>query len=165
MGHHQIIRLLGLIVSAVMLSACQHWLSRGELKAYQFYYKPGEQLIASYEKTDKKHTCAEKPSLFLVDTLFRPSTMVPSEQILNRFEYVCCATRSIRGSIVRQVMYEGRAILEDVSQHTFVPGTWAVNAYLKIPAEAKPGAYVFVLTVSADDNSIKKVFPFQIIEP
>jgi len=163
MGHHQITRLFILFLVSLSLSACQKVMSRGELMAYKWTHKPGEELVASYQETSAKHKCTDTPVVHLEGTLFKPDKMVPGAQILNRFVYASCAPEAISGLIVRQVKYNGKVVLEDVTPHNFVPGTWGVNAYLQIPSAAPPGAYVFVLTITAGDQAFRETFPFEVI--
>ncbi|WP_373501758.1 hypothetical protein [Desulfococcus sp.] len=165
MAHHQIVRVLMLFLMPLFLVACQKALLKTELSAYKLAYKPGEQLVASYEETKKKHRCAGNSSVYLEDSLFRPYKMVPGEQILTRFTYASCSAESISGTIVRQVTHKGKVVLKDTTRYTFVPGTWAVNAYIQIPPGASPGAYVFALTVKAGRQVFKETYSFQILQP
>ena len=165
MVRYQIIRLVLLLLVTASCLACQKVISRSELMAIKWTHKPGEQLVASYEKTQNKHGCTGDPMIYLEEALFRPSKMVPGAQILNRFIYASCSPESITGTISRQVIYNGKVVLRDFTNHTFVPGTWRVNAYIQIPPNAPPGAYIFKLTITAGKQNFDKTFPFQIIQP
>lgn len=165
MANHQIVRVSLLFLMALFLMACQKALLKTELEAYKLAYKPGEQLVASYEETKKKHRCAGNSVVYLEDSLFRPYKMVPGEQILTRFTYASCAAEIISGMIIRQVIHKGSVVLEDTTRYTFVPGTWAVNAYVQIPPGASLGAYVFKLIIRAGRHVFKETYSFQIIQP
>ena len=165
MAHNQIIRVLMLFLATFFLVACQKALIKTELAAYKLAYKPGEQLVAPCEETNRKHRCAGNTAVYLEDSLFRPYKMVPGEQILTSFTYASCSAESIFGTIIRQVIHNGKVVLKDTTRHTFVPGTWRVNAYIQIPSGASPGAYIFKLTIKAGRQVFKKTYSFQIIQP
>lgn len=165
MARHQVVRLLMLFLVSLFLMACQKALIKTELAAYKLTYKPGENLVASYEETNKKHRCAGKSTVYLEDSLFKPNKMIPGEQILTRFIYASCSAESISGVIIRQVVHNGSVVLQDTTRHMFVPGTWGVNAYIQIPPGAPPGAYIYLLTVKAGRQVFKETYPFQIIQP
>lgn len=164
MAHHQIIRWGLLVLAALSLTGCQKALLRAELEAYKLSYKPGEHLVASYEETRKRHPC-KRDVVYLKESFFRPYRMVAGEQILTRFVYASCAAGNIPGSIVRQVIHKGSVVLRDTTRHDFVPGTWGVNAYIQIPPEAAPGAYIFSVTITAGSQVFKETHSFQVIRP
>jgi len=165
-GHHKIVQLsISLLVLGVVLIGCQKMLRKTELAVYKLTYKPGEELVASYADTDKKHRCKGAASILLEDTTFSPAKVAAGEQILNRFVYACCAPRGVSGTITRQVLHEGKVILTDQTDFNFVPGTWAVTAYLQVPAIASPGAYVFELILQAGKQLLKETHPFQVLKP
>lgn len=165
MAHHKVTPLLILLLSILPLSACQQIVSNTQLQVLTLTHTPGEHLVASYEETDKKYNCFGNPVLHLVDSSFMPDKMVPGARILNTFSYASCAQKSIPGTIIRQVTHDDKVILQDVTQYIFVPGTWAVNAYLQIPPDAAPGAYVFVMNITAGRQEFKRIYPFQILTP
>jgi hypothetical protein len=144
---------------------CQKVIRKTELAVYKLTYKPGEELVASYADTDKKHRCKNAATVLLEDATFSPTKVAAGEQILNRFVYACCAARGVPGTITRQVLHEGEVILTDETDFNFVPGTWAVTAYVQVPPNATPGAYVFELILKADKQVVKETHPFQVLKP
>ncbi len=165
MDHHKVAVTLSILFLGVgLLVGCQKMLRQTELAVYKMTYKPGEELVASYEETDKKHRCKSGPSILLEGTTFSPMKVDAGEQILNRFVYACCAPRGVRGTITRQVLHDGEVVLTDDTDFNFVPGTWAVTAYLQVPPNAPPGAYVFELILKADKQEVKETHPFQVLK-
>jgi len=164
MAHHQIVRWGMLFLVTLAFTACQRTLLKAELETYKFAYKPGEHLEASYEVTKKRYPCVLNV-VYLKEFFFRPYKMVPGEQILTRFIYASCAAEDIRGTIVRQVIHNGKVMLRDTTHHHFVPGTWSVNAYIQIPPDAAPGAYIFSVNIAAGAQVFKGTHSFQVIQP
>lgn len=163
MGHHKIVQLSILFLVIGVLMGCQKMLRKTELAVYKLTYKPGEELVASYEETDKKHRCKSGPSILLEGSTFSPVKVAAGEQILNRFVYACCAPRGMRGTITRQVVHHGEVVLTDDTDFNFAPGTWAVTAYLQVPPNAPVGAYVFELILKADKQDLKETHAFQVL--
>ncbi len=163
MGYHKIISLAVATLLIVLLFGCGSVIRKTELAVYQLAYKPGEKIVASYEETDKSHNCEKNQRIFLEHSSLSPFKVAPGEQLLNRFIYASCYTKGVPGVIVRRVIYKGEVILEDETDYEFVPGTWAVAAYLKIPRDADPGAYIFEMDLKSGQQLIKKTFPFQIL--
>lgn len=163
MAHYQIIRWSLLLLAAASLSACQKALLKAELETYKLTYKPGQHLVAPYEETQGDRRC-RRDRIYLKESFFRPYKMVAGEQILTRFVYASCAPDNIPGTILRQVVHDGRPVLRDTTRHYFVPGTWAVNAYIQIPPDAPAGAYVFSVTITAGSRVFKETHSFQVIQ-
>ncbi|MGD9875144.1 hypothetical protein [Desulfococcus sp.] len=165
MAHHQIIRWAILFLALLSLTACQRALLKAQIETYKWTYKPGEHLVATYEETRKQYSCKNTTSVYLKETFFRPYKMVPGEQILTRFVYASCTPEDLRGTILRQVIHNGRVVLRDTTPHHFVPGTWGVNAYIQIPPDASPGAYIFSVTITAGAQVFKEIHSFQVMQP
>jgi len=164
-GHHKIVQLSILFLAVGVLVGCQKMLRKTEMAVYKLTYKPGEELVASYDETVKKHGCKDGPSILLEGTTFSPVKVAAGEQILNRFVYACCAPRGVPGVITRQVVRDGELMLPDDTNFNFAPGTWAVTAYLQVPPNAPPGAYVFELILKAGTQVLKETHPFQVLRP
>jgi hypothetical protein len=164
MANHQIIRWGFVVLTALSFAACQKSLLKAELETYKLMYKPGEHLVASFEETKKRSPCTND-GVYLKESFFRPHRMVAGEQILTRFIYASCAAMNIRGIIVRKVIHNGSVILRDTTPHSFIPGTWGVNAYIQIPPDATAGAYIFLFTITAGSQVFKETHTFQVIQP
>jgi len=153
------------MVLILLPGGCANVMRKTELALNQMAYKPGVQIVATYEETRKKYHCYNYKRAFLEDFQFRPSTIAPGEQVLNRFVYASCFSESIHGKIIRKVLFRGRTIVTDPTDYDFIPGAWAVTAFIKIPPHAKTGDYTFKLELQVGDQRIRKSYPFKILRP
>lgn len=123
--------------------------------------QPGEKEILSLEDTSAKHSCSSsKRSKFLIEeTDVIPNPVSTGEEIDHRISYAYCpgkVSRSLKGKIVRRVLYKGEQIFQDTTDYQFKPGTWAVDAFISIPKSARKGTYHMELLIIYADKTIKR---------
>ncbi len=112
----------------------------------------GEKLVASPEETRAKYSCRRNQQQLVLEKVeVLPETIYHGEEINQRIRYAFCpATPSgtVRGKIVRKVLYRGEVAFEDISDQEFKPGTWVVDAFITIPKEAQAGVYALEAVVT-----------------
>lgn len=165
MGYNKIVQLMVVSFFFVFFAGCQKLLHKTQLEVYKLTYKTGEEIVASYEDTDKKYNCDKNPTIVIENSTFGPIKVAAGDQVLNRFVYACCRSKGQSGIITRQVLYKGEVILQDNTDFRFIPGTWSVTSYLQVPLSATPGAYIFEIIVDSSVQTFNKIFPFQVFKP
>lgn len=164
MSHYKRVISLSLFLILLFTLGCGTF-RKMEMTYYQFTYKSGQKIIASRDETVRKYKCWENAAIFLEDESFGPIEIKPGERILNRFVYASCHEAGIQGSIIRRIIHKGEKILDDKTPYEFMPGRWAVTAYIEIPSYAKPGAYIFEFEVKPKKENFKKTYSFQVLNP
>jgi hypothetical protein len=94
-----------------------------------------------------------------------PERIIPGKEINLRMRYATCLTASSspqKSEIIRAVYYKDRMVFHDRTKYTFKPGTWTIDAFIKLPDDAKPGTYIVDSTVIYRDKPIKKSNTFEV---
>ncbi len=147
-----------LVISALILGGCKATTTKIQELQQKFVRsmrKPGEKMVASPENTSKKYSCSPYKQTILVlekaETI--PSKVFPGEEINQRIRYALCPytpSGTVRGEIIRTVLFKGETAFQDVTNYEFKPGTWTVDVFIEIPYDAQSGIYALevVLTYS-----------------
>lgn len=138
-NHHQIALGIALCLGLVTWGGCA---TGGQQRAMTGDTdKPGEQLVASYEKTAAKYQCQGTPVLVVEKAELQPSKIAPGQQLVSRIVYASCYRTSLKGKIIRKVIHNGETVIALPEDIEYRPGTWALTAYIAIPPRADPGGY------------------------
>lgn len=148
----------------LLIGGC-NYVRKTEIMLYESIYKPGDNIIDSYENIEREYNCNRNSSVFLEDSSFRPINVAPGEKLFNRLVYASCHPTGLKGVILRRVIHKGNKIFEDRTNYEFMPGKWAVTAYITIPHDVEPGAYIFEFELRPRTEVIKKTFTFQVTPP
>ncbi len=128
--------------------------------------KPGENLEKSPQETLQNYpSCTEQAMPVLFEAEVLPERIAPGKEINLRIRYSTCLSASSapkKGEIIRTVYYQNRAIFRDKTRYEFKPGTWTVDAFIKIPADAGPGTYKVETTIIYKNRPLKKTDSFEV---
>jgi len=128
--------------------------------------KPGEIMEKTPEETLQYYpSCSEQNAPALFETEIVPVRVSPGKEINNRIRYATCLTASSapqNGEIVRTVYYERQAIFRDRTKYGFKPGTWTVDAFIRVSENARPGNYSFDTAIIYMGKTIGKIDTFQV---
>src|SRR4029453_3248696 len=69
--------------------------------------KPGEQLVAPYEKTAAKFQCQGTSVLVVEKAELQPSKVTPGQQLVSRIVYASCYGTSLKGKIIPKDKQKG----------------------------------------------------------
>ena len=114
--------------------------------------KPGEVMEKNPEETGQifYNICRDpKPYLAFLETDVVPSRVYAGKEISHRIRYAICPSPSapLRGEITRTVTYNQKKVFQDSGKYEFKRGTWTVDVYLLVPADAVYGIYSVETTV------------------
>jgi hypothetical protein len=123
--------------------------------------EPGEKLILDQEAAGRMYNCNHKklPFVAIEENEISPLTLHPDEEFHQRFVYTMCPSKTlktVKGQLDRTISFKGNVIFDGSDSFEFKPGKWNVDAYIKIPPNAEPGAYSFRLTTTSHVTSIKR---------
>ena len=127
-NHHQVVWGMALCLGLVTCGGCTA-------------VKTGTHLIASYEETAAKPPCQGPPALVVEKAEVHPSKITPGQQLVSRIVYASCYGTPLKGKITRKVLHNGETMIALPEALTYMPGTWALTAYIAIPLGAAPGGY------------------------
>ena len=124
-------------------------------------HKPGERMVRTPEETKGKSTCTpySKTMLQLEDVQVSPDIVTPGKEINQRIRYAFCSltpSSTLKGSITRIVLFEGKQMFRDTTNYEFKPGTWTVDVFIGIPQEAVSGVYALDVALRYDNQTLKK---------
>jgi hypothetical protein len=128
--------------------------------------RPGEIMEKTPEETLQYYpSCSEQNIPALFETEIVPLRVLPGKEINHRIRYATCLTASSapqNGEIVRTVYYERQAIFRDRTKYEFKPGTWTVDAFIRVSENARPGNYLVDTAIIYMGKTIGKIDTFQV---
>lgn len=132
--------------------------------------QPGAQLSGTPDRIWRQYRCGNKklPFVQIISNEVIPIYLAPGEKINHRFIYVMCAkkhSKPLTGPFYRRIYSKEELIFEhEISNFEFHSGQWIIDAFIKIPPQAKPGAYTFEMSFNTRGISLKKPQSFSIFE-
>lgn len=123
--------------------------------------QPGERMMASPDKTAKQYPCSPQLGIILVveEVEAVPVAIRPGEEVNHHLEYAMCnpdPSRPVVGRIIRTLLFRGTPIFRDITPYEFKPGTWAVDAFIRVPASAESGVYTIKTVLRGGQKPCKE---------
>jgi hypothetical protein len=150
-------RLLIVFLLALLVSCDQRRLSFGRDTT-----SPGEKLLIDAEGVRIRYDCDNKkrPFIIIEQNEISPLKLYAGEEFRHHFVYVMCPGkrwRIVKGALFRAIYFQGETVFQDESSNfEFKPGKWAVDAFVRIPPNAKPGTYYLKLALSNKISTIER---------
>jgi serine/threonine protein kinase len=161
MGSYKVISMLAFVA---LLSSCSEQVQTSFKIAYEKALiagrTPGEKLLNTYQDVSQGKECKDVRGIKVIENGVVPSVVEKGEKINHRIIYLVCQPTSIKGSIVRMVKKDGKALLKDDTPYEFKPGKWAVDAFIVVPSGVESGSYVFESLIDAEDKKFSNSLPF-----
>jgi len=152
-----------LLISVLILDGCIT-ITR-EVDEFQEWFRkkwrePGEKMVRSPEETAEIYSCQSYRGnkLILEDVEVLPTKVSPGEEIDQRVRYAFCPdipSGTMKGKIIRTILFKGEKIVERVTDYEFKPGTWAVDVFIVIPDGIQSGVYAFDVVLTYSQETIK----------
>lgn len=149
-NHHKIVLGMALCLGLVTCGGCTT-------------VTPGTQPVASSKKTAERPPCKGTPALVVEKAELAPSKITPGQQMVSRIVYTSCYATSLKGQLIRKVMYSGKtmtALTEDIE---YKPGRWPLTAYIPIPPGAQPGGYQLETQIQTSVFRLQETNTFEIV--
>jgi hypothetical protein len=123
--------------------------------------KSGEKMVRTPEKTQEQYSCVPygRRVFQLEEVQVLPDTVASGREVNQRIRYAFCPatpSETLRGRIIRTVLFKGVEMFRDVADHEFKPGTWTVDVFIGIPKEAQSGTYALDVVVKYSKQTIKE---------
>ncbi len=146
---------LALFISALILDGCITKIQEFQQKFFKSLRQPGENMVASPEDISKIYSCSQykQTMLFLEDGEVIPKWVFPGEDINHRIRYALCPyipSGTLKGQIIRTILFKGEAMFKDVTNYEFKPGAWTVDVFIDIPYNAQAGVYAVDVILSSN---------------
>jgi hypothetical protein len=144
-----------LVAVSLMLSGCAVY--QGIIADTR---KPGDKMMRTPEKTKEKYACVSygKRMLKLEEVQILPDVVASGKEINQRIQYAFCPfapSETLKGSIIRTVLFKGNKVFQDTTAYEFKPGTWMVEVFIGIPKEAQSGVYVLNIALQYGNETLK----------
>jgi hypothetical protein len=129
--------------------------------------KPGETMVSTPEKTRETLSCASQKNVLLQleDVVVLPEVVSPGKEINQRTRYALCPvapSATLRGQIVRTVLFKGKVMVRDTTDYEFKPGTWVIDVKIGIPKDAASGAYTMDIKLHYHRKVIRETKSFMV---
>jgi hypothetical protein len=133
----------------------------------KYIRKPGEVMEKTPEETGQIYysICRDpKPYLAFLETDVVPKRVYAGTEISHMIRYAICPSPSVplTGKIIRTVTYNQRKVFQDSDKYEFKRGTWTVDAYLLVPADAVFGIYSVETTVVYSGRTVRMNNQFEV---
>jgi hypothetical protein len=127
--------------------------------------KQGEIMVRTPEKTHDKYSCEpyQKIVFQLEEIEILPTVISAGSELNQRIRYAFCPytpSGTLKGSIVRTVLFKGAQISHDNADYEFKPGTWRIDVFIGIPEDAENGSYAIDTILRYGSETIKKTHSF-----
>ena len=112
---------------------------------------PGSTMIALPDEVAARYACESRrlPYFVFEKQEVNPDRVHPGDEFNHRFVYALCpreATVTTRGVLRTRIRYKGRVLLQDKDDaFELQPGRWAVDSFIRLPDDARPGVYALEL--------------------
>jgi hypothetical protein len=108
--------------------------------------EPGERNQGFPDDVADEYHCEKRPLPFfkLEENELLPERLSPGAEFNHRLQYVMCPkadTQVVSGTLHTRILYKGKPILTESIARDLQPGRWVVDAFITLPANAKPGVY------------------------
>jgi len=149
MGHPQVTGVESFKSSAVVRAALCVLLLGFSLGCVQMQLKmrePGERNHSFPDDVADEYNCEKRPLPFfkVEENELLPERVSPGAEFNHRLQYVMCPkadTQVVSGTLHTRILYKGKPILTESIARDLQPGRWVVDAFITLPADAKPGVY------------------------
>lgn len=122
------------------------------------FREPGEDRVSSPKSAYETYRC-NKSLLYLESLEVIPNIVSPGKEINQRIRYAYCSpefSKIVPGKITRTIFHKGQKQFEDLTDYSFKPGIWNVDAFIEIPAEVEEGNYSFEIKLQFGSEIIVK---------
>lgn len=129
---------------------------------------PGEKLLRGTDDPALLKSCVNYTRRFLwIDAVEVTPNRVPADSTINhRFTYTFCpqaTVKSLRGTLLTRISLQGTQVVANVDKnYVLIPGQWAVDANILIPAQASPGTYTLETTFTSGGAEFRRSAAFTV---
>jgi hypothetical protein len=121
--------------------------------------QPGAKLLGTEPEVARQYDCAtqKRPLLVLEESALRPTPLPAGQEFGHRIVYALCPVRArqpLAGKLRTRISFGGAVVVDDAAPFTAHPGRWAVDTFIALPAQAKPGAYQLEVTFTPAGGAI-----------
>jgi hypothetical protein len=129
--------------------------------------QPGEKMVASPDATARHYPCTPQLgfTLMIEEVEAVPEIAQPGEEVNHHLRYALChpdPSRTVAGKIVRTLLFRGAPLSQDVTPYEFKPGTWEIDAFLRVPTDAESGVYSIQTILEAGVKTMRTACSFTV---
>jgi hypothetical protein len=122
--------------------------------------QPGAKLLGTEAEVAREYDCAKqkRPLLVLEESFLRPTPLAAGQEFGHRIVYALCPARAkqpVFGKLRTRITFGGKGIVDDSADFRVEPGRWAVDTFISLPPQAKPGAYELELEFTSAASPVR----------
>jgi hypothetical protein len=158
-GHSSLTRALAIAGLAISLGCMMPPPAAG-LRPEGARQLPGPKLLGTEPEIALQYACAQQktPLLVLEESSLRPTPLAAGQEFGHRIVYALCPARpkqGIAGKLRTRIRYGAAVVLDDSADFRAEPGRWAVDTFITLPPQAKPGAYEIELEFTSAQAPVR----------
>jgi hypothetical protein len=120
---------------------------------------PGAKQLGTEPEVGRQYDCAKqkRPLLVLEESALRPTPLTAGQEFGHRIVYALCPARAkqpLAGKLRTRISFAAAVLVDDTAPFTAQPGRWAVDTFIALPPQAKPGAYQLEVTFTPAGGAI-----------
>jgi hypothetical protein len=121
--------------------------------------QPGPKQLGTEAEVMRQYDCARqgRPLLVLEESALRPTPLAAGEEFGHRIVYALCPARArqpLVGTLRTRIAFGGSVVVDDRARFRADPGRWAVDTFIALPPQAKPGAYQLEVSFSPAGGAV-----------
>lgn len=113
--------------------------------------RPGTKLLGTESEVAREYDCAsrKRPLLVLEESALRPTPLAAGQEFGHRIVYALCPARpkqALAGKLRTRIAFGSAVVVDDTADFRAQPGRWAIDTFIALPPQARPGAYELEVT-------------------
>lgn len=128
------------------------------------FREPGEERVYSPKEVYEIYKCTGN-ELYIESLEVIPETVSQGKEINQRIRYAFCSpsfSEKVDGRIIRTIYHKEKKQFEDITEYSFKPGIWNVDAFIEIPGDVAEGRYSFEIELRSGYGILKKTKDFNV---
>ena len=160
MGHSTLSRALALLLLSSSLACVSPARPHGAHAAAKSSQQAGPKLLGTDTEVGREYGCGQRsePLLVLEESSLRPTPLAAGQEFGHRIVYALCPARSrqaVAGKLRTRIRFGNGVLVDDRADFTVRPGRWAVDTFIALPPEAKPGGYELELEFTSAASPVR----------
>jgi hypothetical protein len=159
MGHSPLTRALCALALAAAVGCAAPATAPARYSPRTSAQLPGAKLLGTEQEVALEYACAKaKPLLVLEESSLAPTPLAAGQEFGHRIVYALCPARAkqdVAGTLRTRIRHGAQLVVDDSAPHRLEPGRWAVDTFITLPPQARPGAYEIELEFAAAGSPVR----------
>ncbi|HEY8120700.1 MAG TPA: hypothetical protein VII78_05235 [Myxococcota bacterium] len=122
--------------------------------------RAGPKQLGTEAEVAREYACNAQraPLLVLEESSLRPTPLAAGQEFGHRIVYALCPARAkqpLAGTLRTRIRFGSAVVVDDSADFAAQPGRWAVDTFIALPPQAKPGAYELELEFTPAAGAVR----------